>query len=144
MSGGRDGGGGGLYSVRVWYLCVYVSCACVCGMYGSVLCVCDVVVCDVVVCVCVCVCGVCVCVCVCFSGKGGMCLCLCVHVFMCLCVHVFHKEVKGEDICTSMSGSVRFLNLPVCFSKKKKKQCPARCCDVMGCYVAGVGTDGAL
>ena len=72
VSGGRDWGygGWGLYSVRVWYLCVYVSYACVCGMYGSVLCVCDVV---------VCVCDVVVCVCV--FGEGGN-----VLVFMCACV----------------------------------------------------------
>ena len=115
-------------------VCVFGICVFMCHVRVYVACM-------GLCCVCVmwlCVMWLCVCVCVCvFRGRN-------VLVFMCLCVHVFHKEVKGEDICTSMSGSVRFLNLPVCFSKKKKKQCPARCCDVMGCYVAGVGTDGAL
>ena len=122
-------GGGGCI------VCVFGICVFMCHMRVYVACMGLCCVC--VMWLCVCVMWLCVCV---FLGKGGMCLCLCVHV----CVHVFHKEVKGEDICPSMSGSMRFLNLPVCFSKKKKKQCPARCCDIMGCYVAGVSIDGAL
>ena len=113
------GGIGGGCIACVFGICVFMCRVC---MWHVWVCVSDVCVCDE-------------CVCVYWGGGGGN-----VLLFMCACVCV--QAVKGEDIHTSRSVSMRFLNLPACFSKNKKSN--AQLDAVVLWAFVGVGIDGVL